>query len=199
MQPTCCWRISSNTTSAACSPGCDNPGINPSLWTLKIEIGFYLIVPLIFVADTPLGLADTRRDLRASVVYSIVTLYMGDVRLARQLPGQMQFFVVGMALYLYGRAAPRPPLGQRRDRGSDFCAVVHRDSQFRPASVRLVVAAFVFSFALCTPVVRLRSDMSYSVYLVHGPLMQTLLLIGVFHDNLLYPGRRRLRCTVHRL
>ena len=30
--------------------GLHNPGINPSLWTLKIEIGFYLIVPLICVA-----------------------------------------------------------------------------------------------------------------------------------------------------
>jgi peptidoglycan/LPS O-acetylase OafA/YrhL len=27
--------------------GLQNPGINPSLWTLKIEIGFYMIVPLI--------------------------------------------------------------------------------------------------------------------------------------------------------
>ena len=45
--------------------GLHNPGINPSLWTLKIEIGFYLIVPLIYRHDTPLGLADTRRDLRS--------------------------------------------------------------------------------------------------------------------------------------
>ena len=30
--------------------GLHNPGINPSLWTLKIEIGFYLIVPLIYMA-----------------------------------------------------------------------------------------------------------------------------------------------------
>ena len=36
--------------------GLHNPGINPSLWTLKIEIGFYLIVPLIFAANAPLGL-----------------------------------------------------------------------------------------------------------------------------------------------
>ena len=28
--------------------------------------------------------------------------------------------------------------------------------------------------------------MSYSVYLVHGPLVQTLILIGVFQDNLLF-------------
>ena len=49
-----------------------------------------------------------------------------------------------------------------------------------PPGIRpLVVAAFVFSFALCTPVVRMRSDMSYSVYLLHGPLLQTLILTGL--------------------
>ena len=42
-------------TSVACCPACTMPGINPSLWTLKIELGFYLIVPLIFVADRRWG------------------------------------------------------------------------------------------------------------------------------------------------
>ena len=32
-----------------------NPGINPSLWTLKIEISFYLIVPLVYVATRRWG------------------------------------------------------------------------------------------------------------------------------------------------
>ena len=35
--------------------GLRNPGINPSLWTLKIELGFYLIVPLICVATRRWG------------------------------------------------------------------------------------------------------------------------------------------------
>ena len=50
----------------------------------------------------------------------------------------------------------------------------------------MVVAAFVFSFALCTPVVRLKFDMSYSVYLLHGPLLQTLILLGLFQDTPLF-------------
>jgi peptidoglycan/LPS O-acetylase OafA/YrhL len=34
------------------------------------------------------------------------------------------------------------------------------------------------------PIVRLESDMSYSVYLLHGPLLQSVILIGVFRDKL---------------
>jgi peptidoglycan/LPS O-acetylase OafA/YrhL len=30
----------------------------------------------------------------------------------------------------------------------------------------------------------MRSDMSYSVYLVHGPIIQTLILLGLFQDTL---------------
>ena len=44
----------------------------------------------------------------------------------------------------------------------------------------------MFCFALCTPVVHMRTDMSYSVYLVHGPLIQTMLLLGIFRDTPLY-------------
>jgi peptidoglycan/LPS O-acetylase OafA/YrhL len=58
-----------------------------------------------------------------------------------------------------------------------------------PDGVRpLIVAAFVHSFALSTPPVRLRTDLSYSVYLIHGPLLQILLLLSVFHDTPLWIG-----------
>ena len=107
----CFWRISCNTTSAACLSGLHNPGINPSLWTLKIEIGFYLIVPLIFVATRRWGwlvlVVDLRRLgwLQPSSLCTLATM-----RLAKQLPGQLQFFVVGMALYLYGERLRVPTL-----------------------------------------------------------------------------------------
>lgn len=163
--------------------GLTNPGINPSLWTLKIEIGFYLIVPLIYVATRRLGWWVLLSIFVASVAYNVLALHLGDPRMAKQLPGQLQFFVVGVGLYLYGqrlRVAAWVSAAIAVAFLVTWTLVVPIPPGIRP----LVVGAFVFSFALCTPVVRLKSDLSYSVYLLHGPILQTLILLGLFRDTL---------------
>lgn len=163
--------------------GLHNPGINPSLWTLKIEIGFYLIVPLIFTAAVRFGRWVLPLIFVASVAYSLYTLHLGDVRLAKQLPGQLQFFVVGMALYLYGARIRIPYLVSGVITVAFLAAWTYFDP-IAPGIRPLVVAAFVFSVALHTPVIRVKRDISYSVYLLHGPLIQTLILLGIFRDTL---------------
>ncbi len=165
--------------------GLRNPAINPSLWTLKIEIGFYLIVPLIWLAVRRWGSWVLAAIFCGSVFYSLALRHFGDTRLARQLPGQLQFFVTGMALYLYGQQL-RVNVWVTVAIAAVFLAAwtfVHPI----PDGIRpLIVAAFVHSFALSTPPVRLRTDLSYSVYLLHGPLLQVLILLGLFHDNPLW-------------
>jgi peptidoglycan/LPS O-acetylase OafA/YrhL len=167
--------------------GLHNPGINPSLWTLKIEIGFYLIVPAIYVAAQRWGPRALAAIFVASVAYAVILRYRGDLRLARQLPGQLQFFVTGMALYLYGRQV-RVNLWLTGLIAAAFFAAwsfVHPIPEgLRP----LLVAAFVYSLALSTPPLHLRTDLSYSVYLIHGPLLQILILLGVFHDTPVWIG-----------
>jgi peptidoglycan/LPS O-acetylase OafA/YrhL len=163
--------------------GLRNPGINPSLWTLKIEIGFYLIVPLIYAAARRWGWMALAVIFALSVGYSLEMLRLGDVRLARQLPGQLQFFIVGMALSLYGqRLHIRPLVSVTIAIG--FFAAWSLIGPIPPGIRPVVVGTFVFSFALCLPVVRMDLDMSYSVYLLHGPLLQTAILIGLFRDTL---------------
>ena len=165
--------------------GLRNPGINPSLWTLKIEIGFYLIVPLVYIATRRWGWRILALIFVGSAGYSLILHDLGDVRLVKQLPGQMQFFVTGMALYLYGQRL------LVNHWVSLLIAVVFFAAwtfvQPIPDGIRpLIVAAFVHSFALSTPPLRLRTDLSYSVYLLHGPLIQVLILLGLFHDSLLW-------------
>jgi peptidoglycan/LPS O-acetylase OafA/YrhL len=163
--------------------GLINPGINPSLWTLKIEIGFYLIVPLIYGATRRWGWWALATIFIASVGYSVLALHLGDQRLARQLPGQLQFFVVGLALYRYGGRLSVPTWVSAAIVVA-FVVAWTLVEPIPPGIRPLVVGAFVFSFALCTPVIRLKTDMSYSVYLLHGPLLQTLILLGLFRDTL---------------
>jgi peptidoglycan/LPS O-acetylase OafA/YrhL len=158
------------------------PGINPSLWTLKIELGFYLIVPLVFLAVRRWGFKALLAIFLASVAYNVIALYLGDPRYAKQLPGQMQFFVVGMALYLYARDF-RVPRWVTPIVTVLFLAAWTWVHPIPPGIRPLVVGAFVFCFALCAPVVPMRTDMSYSLYLIHGPLLQTLLLLGLFQDT----------------
>jgi peptidoglycan/LPS O-acetylase OafA/YrhL len=163
--------------------GLDNPSINPSLWTLKIEISFYLIVPLVYLLKRRFGWGALIAIFLGSVVYDLAATHLGADRLAKQLPGQMQFFVVGMALYMYGQRL-RVPVWVAYAVSALFLLAWTEFHPIPPGIRPLVVAAFVFCFALCTPVLRMRSDMSYSVYLVHGPMIQTLLLLGLFRDTL---------------
>jgi peptidoglycan/LPS O-acetylase OafA/YrhL len=150
---------------------------------LKIEIGFYLIVPAIVVATKRWGWGVLALTFVVSVAYSLLALHMRDIRLARQLPGQLQFFVAGMALYLYGVRLRIPPLASVAIAVAFLVAWSVFDPI--PAGIRpVLVAAFVYSFALCLPVIRLRTDISYSVYLLHGPLIQTLILLGLFRDTM---------------
>ena len=89
--------------------GLPTPGINPSLWTLKIELGFYLIVPLIIMAVRRWGWQVLVFIFVASVAYDALTT--APRQFARQqLPGQMQFFVVGMAFAMFRQPVRLHPL-----------------------------------------------------------------------------------------
>lgn len=157
--------------------------INPSLWTLKIEIGFYLVVPLIYMAVQRWGWPVLAVLFAASASFEIVTLHLGLDRYAKQLPGQLQFFALGMALYLYGSRIRIGPLVAVAVSVGFLLAWTWLWPI--PAVVRpLIVGAFVFCFALRLPIPPLRADLSYGVYLLHGPVIQTLLLLGLLQKQL---------------
>jgi peptidoglycan/LPS O-acetylase OafA/YrhL len=120
-----------------------------------------------------------------SIAYNALALNWGDVRMARQLPGQLQFFVVGIALSLRHDPIRVHPLVSIAITAV-FLAAWTLIVQIPPGIRPLLVAALVYSFAFSCPVIPLRRDLSYSVYLVHGPLLQTLILLGLFHDSLLF-------------
>jgi peptidoglycan/LPS O-acetylase OafA/YrhL len=162
--------------------GLPNPGINPSLWTLKIEIGFYFVAPLVLGLTRRWGGWTLWAIFIASVAYDMTMRHFGHERFAKQLPGQMQFFVIGMALCLWREARPVHPAISVLATAA-FLAAWSFVEPIPPGIRPLVVAGFVWCTAFSRPVMRMKNDVSYSVYLLHGPLVQTLILLGLLHDT----------------
>jgi peptidoglycan/LPS O-acetylase OafA/YrhL len=89
--------------------------VNGALWTLKIEVIFYLCVPLIALICTRSRRWWVLLALYAlSVVYTLAMERLAQqtgrelyVQLGRQLPGQLTFFLAGAAGYYFLDAAKR--------------------------------------------------------------------------------------------
>ena len=158
------------------------PGLNPSLWTLKIEIGFYFVAPLICEAKRRWGWPVLLVLFLASVAYGVGLGHFGEARLAKQLPGQLQFFIVGMALHYYGTRW-RPGVAVATAVVVGFLVLWTLVPQPPPLLLPVAVGVFVAAAALWMPPLGLGLDSSYSVYLLHGPVLQTLLWQHWFVDS----------------
>lgn len=162
--------------------------VNGALWTLKIEVMFYITVPVLAWGLAKLG---GRWWLGLGALYlggmiwviALPLIIEGGIgeRLARQLPGQMAYFASGMALWKLwdlarARAGLLVPIG----------AVVLLLSLIMPfgevlrgAALALLIAGIAF-----VPGPHLNAarwgDVSYGVYIIHFPILQTLVALGAF-------------------
>lgn len=161
-----------------------DPGINPSLWTLKVEVGFYLAFPLLWWGVRRAPAAALLGIFLASSAYALHFSHGDDQQIGRQLPGVLRFFAMGMAMYRY-RAWLQAP------RWLGWALVVPLYAMTLSAGLRIdhllfypfVVAAFIYAVGFLLPPVHLPRDFSYGVYLVHGPLIQLGILTALYRGD----------------
>ncbi len=162
--------------------------VNGALWTLKIEVMFYLSVPLIAWAARRYGHALSFAVVyAASILYSLLLYHLlektGQViygTLARQLPGQLTYFIAGMALFHYREMLPRL-------RWWLLPAVIVlwlvRDPVLRlalqPAALAVMVIYIAVAFRSLGNFGRY-GDLSYGAYIFHFPILQAMLALGLF-------------------
>ncbi len=163
--------------------------VNGSLWTIKIEVMFYLIAPLLAWALRAFpAMALCAAIYAASVAWRLGFEHLADARdmpvlaqLARQLPGQMAFFISGAALWLLkdrvlaqgGVLAAAAVAALALSLAHPWLFVL------KPAAL----AMLIFLAAYKTPVVYdagKHGDFSYGVYILHFPIIQALVAAGVF-------------------
>ncbi len=168
----------------------DNPwhAVNGALWTIKLEVGFYMIVPLLVWFAR-----GTRPWIVVGVVYVASVLYPMLLErvihgagketyqiLARQLPGQLAYFAMGAGAWWY-RAIPRRRMLMAM-------AVALPLLMFMPAMLQpmlrpLTLGIVVIGTAVVLPRVGNAGrygDFSYGIYIMHFPLIQLLVSEGWF-------------------
>lgn len=164
--------------------------VNGALWTLKIEVMFYMILPLLVWAFHKAG---KYRWLLAGAIYlgseawRLTLLGADDVQtalspwydtLAYQLPGQMRFFICGIVLYWLRRDRNlilwMAPFGMA---ALSVSLAMPDQELLRPVSLAVVVIWFGLIVPRVVNVVRY-GDVSYGLYIVHFPIAQSLVSVG---------------------
>jgi peptidoglycan/LPS O-acetylase OafA/YrhL len=164
--------------------------VNGSLWTLKIEVMFYAVVPVIAWLFTRLGrLPVMIAILVGSLAYGAwmesLARSTGSAMytvLAHQLPGQLCYFIAGAFFYYY------------------FAVLEKRVAYFFVAAVlllaadRMMGASFLEPLWLATLVAIFGfffyagnfgryGDISYGIYILHFPILQALVHFGLFERS----------------
>jgi peptidoglycan/LPS O-acetylase OafA/YrhL len=175
--------------------------INGALWSLKIEVMFYVCVPAIvwlvrkyrpwkvlltiyllsFVYNFGLGNLEAHYHLAQSIgnegrdgLFSL---------LEKQLPGQLTFFMAGAAAYYY-----RKWFGKYYGVLTSLSAVVLVADWYLPLGLLQPAALSVFVIFLACYIPCLGNagrfgDLSYGLYIYHFPIIQALIALGLYKAN----------------
>ena len=163
--------------------------VNGALWTLKIEVMFYLALPVLGWLLTKAG---SLKWALLAVIYIGAEIWRGVIpdldmpyaaQIGRQLPGQMSFFVVGMTLWMVRQKAQDNAIklwliGIALLMGS----LMPYLETIRPLAVGALVAGIAYAPGLSLKAARW-GDISYGVYITHFPIINGLIALGVFAVN----------------
>jgi peptidoglycan/LPS O-acetylase OafA/YrhL len=165
--------------------------VNGALWTLKIEVMFYLFVPLAVLAFRKFGrLAVIIVLYLASVLYSVIILELvkrtgldSYMELQRQLPGQLTFFLAGAASYYYFQYLAKYGLWLLVLAVTAFILRVWLPwVAIEPIVLAIIVVYFACIFP-CMGNFGKYGDFSYGIYIIHFPILQVLISFGLFNDS----------------
>ncbi|CAH8287651.1 peptidoglycan/LPS O-acetylase OafA/YrhL [Mariniflexile fucanivorans] len=159
--------------------------VNGALWTIKIEEAFYLLVPVFY------WLVKSKRVniyFLSAIVYLISVAYFNyfvsidNYRIAKQLPGALAFFVVGIMFYRnfsfllkYKHYIILP------------CLILFLVEQYvfetqylKPIAYGFMVFYFAYSFKWLNNFGKY-GDFTYGIYIYHFPIIQLVVYYGFFN------------------
>lgn len=163
--------------------GLEVNAINGSLWTLKNEVAFYILVPLVFRLYSKYGVKFLCAIYVCSVLYMFYFQYSNDERMLVQFPAQVRLFITGILLYIYfDKIDDIKPASI-----SVICLVLvilFRDNAyFRIVFYPLVLGMVLIYIVYYIKPFIIKFDFSYSFYILHFPLIQLAILFDLNPSN----------------
>jgi len=168
-----------------------NPAVNGALWTLKIEVMFYIAVPLVVFCFNRFGRLPVMLLLFfSSVSYSYALFVMAHshgggafVELQRQLPGQLTFFIIGAAGYYYFGVFKKYSLYLVVLAFAAFLFKAHLPwIVLEPLALGVLVIYFATIFPYLGDFGKY-GDFSYGIYILHFPILQLLIANHLFAES----------------
>ncbi len=165
--------------------------VNGALWTLKIEVMFYISVPLMVACFNRFGRLSVMAFLFiSSVIYSYVLFALAQsngggifTELQRQLPGQLTFFIVGAAGYYYFETFKKYALYLVPISVLAFLLKAHLPwTILEPLALGILVIYFATVFPYLGNFGKY-GDFSYGIYILHFPILQLLIAHHLFVDS----------------
>ena len=172
----------------------NNPdhSVNGSLWTIKIEVAFYCLVPILVFLIKRFGYSKVLLSaFFLSLLWrlgfeALADYYASDffAKLAKQLPGQLSFFAGGALSYYRTRDGKKSPPAW-----AAFCSIAIywiADGLIYWIVAPFAVTLIVYWAAMSAP--RMWSpakygDFSYGLYLYHFPIAQVFVTLNLFDDR----------------
>ena len=166
-------------------PGCFNgAAINGALWTIKVEVGFYIILPVIIYIWEKFK-SNKGKNIFFLILYALSVLYNIILKkyavqwhlpqqLAHQLPGFISFFVSGMFIFLNWNwfLKVKKFLILPAFFAFIFRYFTNTEILFPAALAIIIVWAALFFKPL--KIIGDNIDFSWGLYLFHFPLMQII-------------------------
>ena len=163
--------------------------VNGPLWTLKIEVAYYIIFPVLFKIGQRLGFYFLFCLL--FVLSEVWVSYMTGLwqktdqhlyrLLADQLPGQLRFFVLGALVAAWRSQGSPNPLAT-----TTIGAILLAGTGLMYSGTEMVatiaLAAVVLALCLRPPFLSGLSkygDWSYGIYIIHFPILQATRTMGL--------------------
>jgi peptidoglycan/LPS O-acetylase OafA/YrhL len=159
--------------------------VNGALWTLKVEEGFYIILPIIFYfilkTKKPLWILITIY-LFSIIYWFVLDFYFNQPLLAKQLPGYLAYFSIGMYLFLNFKTLIKNKIIFLFIAVLTIIASSFFDLKiniFYPAAFGITLIILAYSLPFLNKFGKF-GDFTYGMYIYHFPIIQLFRQYNLF-------------------